>query len=478
MSGRTISRVKRGTKSRVRRESQWLRIEREIQREIDDRVLHPHDRLQSEKTLAMQYGVGLHDVRKALKSLQAKGSIYAKVRSGMYVAEAVAGVQEPAIEEGFHAFDISQGAVCHLKFLVTGWTTRSKAMWERLCRNASAIHPTLSLEPLFPRTAEDFNLLFPRCDLSILSVSDRLLLNGNRRAALLDRSDIAGLSIADRYVAAASAGGDKFLGVPLSGTFLVGGIQEALTPPPVRRMLAGARSWRDVVGILERSGKGKAAYFNLHPFYTLNLMQHLFHVGGSLVDPKTRKIKIGNPAFREELDYLDSVRGQVFRARDPVQQMSSGECRVFLEWTYLFHRNPSFAGLKPWLFPLGSQGKYLEGLNVCVISQDSHHPAECRKILHYLLSDPVQREIGQLSGEHSVSGNSAHRFEGYQENWRPTLSEMHERSQVFCEVVPGYIDFLHTVVHPLTARFYLGRITASELVEQVTEKGKSLQHKI
>ncbi len=464
--------------SRVRRESQWPRIEQEIRREIEIGVLRPHDRLRSEKILAHQYIVGLHDIRKALKSLQAKGMIYAKPRSGMYVAEVVGGVlpENAGASEGFHAFEISQGAVCHLKFLVTGWTTRNKAMWERICRNVSAVHPTLSLEPLFPSSGKDFELMSPSCDLSILSVSDGLLQAGHRRVVSLDRSEIANLSIADRYLAAVSTAGGKILGVPLSGTFLVGGINEALTPLPVQRMLGEARSWRDVVGILDQNGKGEspAAYLNLHPFHTLNLMQHLFHIGGSLVDPITREITIGSQLFIEELHYLEAMREKVFRARDPVQHLATGECSVYLEWTYMFHRNPAFVGLKPWLFPLGSQGKYLEGLNVCTLSQDTLHPEECRHILQYLLSDPVQREIGQVSGEHSVSGNSLNRFAGYPENWRRTLCAMYERSQVFCEIVPGYINFLNTVVIPLTARFYLGKISANELVDQMNDKGRLL----
>lgn len=460
--------------SRIRRENEWKRIEQEIQREIATGILHPHDRLRSEGVLARQYKVGLYAVRQALKNLKKRGLLYSKPRSGMYVAEGgptMLAVASEA-EEGLHAFEIIHGSTCRLRFIVTNWASRNKAMWERICRDVSAIHPALSVEPVFPRSARDFDVEFSRSDLAIMGVTDGRLQSGVPQVALLDQAEMESFPIADRYIAATGNGEGKFFGVPFSTTFLVGVINDRLLSLTAQRMLQGARSWSEVLEMLRGASVEcpQAAYLNFHPVYTLNFLQHLTHVGGAIVNPATAAIRLQEPAFHDALAELDALREKVFQ-RQGDATLDVDNCMTCLEWTYMFQRNPAFRNLKPWLFPLGRQGNYMEGLNICVISQVTPYPAECHKVLHYLLSDPVQREIEHVSGEHPVSRNISNPFGGYDERWRRVLSEMSERSQVFHTIVPGFIDFIQTIFSPAMAQFYTGQSTVSETIGKIVDKG-------
>jgi hypothetical protein len=110
-------------------------------------------------------------------------------------------------------------------------------------------------------------------------------------------------------------------------------------------------------------------------------------------------------------------------------------------------------------------------LNFGAISHTTPYPEECRKFLHYLVSDPVQGQLAKMIGEHPVSSQVADPFAGYNENWKRVLTSVKQRSQLCREYTPGYADFMDLIFCPLAERFFYGEINARDLLARLEERG-------
>jgi hypothetical protein len=110
-------------------------------------------------------------------------------------------------------------------------------------------------------------------------------------------------------------------------------------------------------------------------------------------------------------------------------------------------------------------------LNFGAISHTTPYPEECRKFLHYLVSDPVQGQLAKMIGEHPVSSQVADPFAGYEENWKRVLTSVKQRSQLCREYTPGYAEFMDLIFCPLAERFFYGEINARDLLARLDERG-------
>ena len=298
------------------------RLEQDIQRKIEAGVLKPRDRLQSETQLAVVYGIGLYHVRVALRGLKKSGYLNSRAKSGFFVAETTPRGSAKTAGGGFHALDVVHTATCTLTFVISGWNDGNRAMWERICRNVSRIHPRLAVQPVFPANGHEYDQRRLSCDVFITHATDKAVSDAyeSDRADvdLLARSDIAGLPVEAKYLRAVTRG-EEAVGVPLCGTLIMGGLNPDALSPKAQTALLKARSWDAVFGVLTSADGSQTGLtgINLHAWHTLNVHHYLTHCAGSLVDPDTGAIQIRRPEFREALECLAAYRNRAFRAGDP-----------------------------------------------------------------------------------------------------------------------------------------------------------------
>lgn len=461
--------------SRAAGDCAWRRVERLIRTDIQSGALSPFDRLRSEKDMAAEHGVGLSAVRRALQDLKAAGLVVTKPKSGVFVADPprLSRAQAHNVGAGLNVFDIIHHTTCNLRFTVAAWHPNNRAAWERVCRDATQLHPHLTIHPCFPETERDYSQACLESDVFMAAILDPSLHDGTRGdIEWLDPSELDGLPLESRHVAAMTMGG-KVIGMPLSGTLLVGGINRARVTSDAERELRAARSWHEALPLLVSLGRPSSgqAGFNLQPTYTLNLYHYLSHVGGSLVDAADRRILLGRPDFRQALDALEALRPAIAKPPADLACWRPSDCCAYFDLTYQFSRLPSMQNLAPWVFPLGETGTYLENTNLAVISSATPYPEEARDFLRHLVSEPVQRALTALPGEHPVSTGIVDPFAAYPADWRQALREFQKRSTVSSEMVPGYSAFIATILMPLSGRFLRGELDAATLIRAVEERG-------
>ena len=456
------------------RANTWKRIAEAIRRDIVSGVLAPHDRLKSERALAADHHAGVRAVRLAVQSLKTEGVLYSRPRSGVFVADSTTAAPEAATP-GLHAMDLVYRGVCRLRFLILGWNAGNKADWEELCRNVTRAHPHLAVQPLFPASERDNAYWRRHADVFVVSALDSILSGSSPLIERLSRSEAAAFPLSERYRRVVERE-DGLAGIPISGTLLTGGINPAV-PPETRRALSGARSWEEALELLAgvHAAQPELTGLNFHSGRTLNLHQHLLHAGGRLVDPVSRRLRIGEPVFRRALEALESSRGRAYPAYDPQAPMPDPEsCAVYLDWTFSFPRKSALLRFEPWLFPLGPGGACMEGVNIGVISGTTPYPEECRRFLRYLLSDPAQRMLTRAPGEHPVSVDAVDPFAAYEPGWKRVLTATLERSEPGYEYTPGYAEFLETIMYPLAHRFCAGEYDAGGWIAELEERGNRL----
>lgn len=452
------------------------RIEQDILSKMESGVLKPNDRLQSETQLAALYGIGLYDVRLALRRLKKQGYLHSRAKSGVFVAETAPGGFSKTVDGGFHALDITHEPTCTLSFVISGWTDANRSMWERICRNVSRSHPKLAVQPVFPANGDEYRRRCLSCDVFVAPATDRIICpahDGERvEVAFLDRAEIAGLPVEAKYLKAVTRG-EKAVGVPLCGTLIMGGLNSNVRPTQTTDSLLKARSWDSVFGLLATVGGPQAGRtgINLHAHRTLSIKHYLTHRAGPLVDPVTGAIRIRRPEFREALESLAEFRNKAFYAEDPEMDANPESYAAYAGWTFRYARHPELLGFTPWLLPLGDEGAYVEGLNIAAISRHSAHPEESRKLLFHLLSDAVQRELALVPGEHPVSSNVAP-FAGFESKWKTVLEGMKARSSLSCDSLPGFWEFVGLDYDPAATQFFRGELGAAELIERVDARAK------
>jgi len=452
------------------------RIAQDIRSKIEAGILNPGDRLQSESQLAATYSVGLYDVRLALRALKDNGHLEARPKSGVFVAEAFPGIYSKTAGGGFHALDVVNSASCALSFVISGWTDANRAMWERICRNLSRVHPQLSVDPVFPANGDEYRRRRLSCDVFVAPSTEQVICDAydleRTTVELLERSELAGLPVEAKYLQAVTRGG-KAVGVPLCGTLIIGGLNPDGLPSQTRDSLLKACSWDAVFGLLEKVGGPQAGRtgINLHAHHTLSLKHYLTHRAGPLVDPVTGALRIRRPEFREALESLAAFRNRAFHTDDPEADATPESYAAYAGWTFLYARHPELLGFTPWLLPLGEEGTYVEGLNVAAISRHTAHPAESRKLLFYLLSDDVQRELAMVPGEHPVSSNVAP-FAGFEAKWRALLETVKARSSLYYDYLPGFWEFMGLDYDPAATQFFRGELSAAEIIDRVDARAK------
>lgn len=462
--------------ARVLRDRAWTRIEEDLRKKIEQGVLKPNDQLRSEPQLMAEYGVGIYDVRKALRRLRQAGLLFSVRRSGVFVADREGrSAAASSRNEGFNVFEIPHGAVCSLSFLIGEWRSESRQVWEEICRGFSAEHPNLNVTPLFPSSTAQYNQYRQRADVFLSG-----LLNGSLHLApeqtltLLSRSEMEAWPLDRRYVDAVSFG-DKALGVPVTGTLLAGGINQARTPRDTQGLLLRARSWDEVLWALARARDRDPSLtgLNLHHWWVHSLLEYLMHTAGQLVDAKSGEFLADRARFRRALDSLVLYRDRAFASGiGSEDRLAPDSCCAYISWTSLLARNPGTLRFKPWLFPLGRNGTYLETINLCAISKDTDYPEESRRLLEYMLSEQVQKRFTALPGEHPLRYTIKDRFGGFSHEWRRVLSSGLERSSIYFQPVPGMNAFIHSVFAPLGKRFFYGEIGAGDMIGELSEQGR------
>ena len=72
-----------------------------IRKDIEDGVVHPHDRLPSKRTLARNLGVALVTVESAYAQLMAEGYLYTEPRRGYFACDILSPTAVPKRSSGF-----------------------------------------------------------------------------------------------------------------------------------------------------------------------------------------------------------------------------------------------------------------------------------------------------------------------------------------------------------------------------------------
>jgi hypothetical protein len=459
---------------RVARATSWRRIEEDIRLDVQAGVMKPNDRLRSQEDLAAEYGIGLHGVRLAIQSLKGAGFLYSRPKSGVYVAPpgGAAPGRAPG-GNGLHVFDIVSRADRELTFVIAGWHDGNRAMWERICRDASHEIPGVRVTPLFPANPTEYDAAIRRCDVFTSTPWDRKLFRGQRGLIEpIHPSEFRDLPLAEAHIRPVMLGGNA-VGLPFFGTLFFGAIHPSL-PAVTQRLLADAESWTELMPRLEkvRADHPRLNGVNLHWWCVMNLYQHLRHVGGELVSEK-EEIQIGRADFREALESVEKHRGRAFPAgAGAASQVDPTLCCTCVVGTYTFPRRPELADFIPWLFPVGRHGSYQEGMGMGVISGTTPYPDECRQLLRHLLSDRAQGALAATPGEHPLSLNVRDRFAGYPAKWKRLLNEVKERSTISNDVTPGYHEFMDGAFFPLAERFFRGELGAGDFVKQFKERGR------
>ncbi|MDD5706448.1 MAG: winged helix-turn-helix domain-containing protein, partial [Kiritimatiellae bacterium] len=277
---------------RVVHETASRRLDEDIRRSLQTGVLKPNDRLRSHEALAAEYGIGLHVVRQTIKSLKAAGYLYSKPKSGVYAAPP--GAREPGGAtngNGLHVFDIVSRGDRELTFLIAGWHDGNRAMWQRICRDASGELPGVLVKPLFPATPNEYDAAIRHCDVFMSTPWDRQLFRGQRGPIEpIAPSEFRNLPLDEAHIRPVMLG-ENAVGIPLFGTLFFGAIHPSLATA-TQRMLATASSWTELMPLLARvhAERPDLNGLNLHCRYVLTLYQYLRHVGGELVDGRAEML--------------------------------------------------------------------------------------------------------------------------------------------------------------------------------------------
>ena len=75
-----------------------------IKKDIEDGIVHPHDRLPSKRTLARNLGVALITVESAYAQLMAEGYLYAEPRRGYFACDILSQPQPQNARRDFSDF--------------------------------------------------------------------------------------------------------------------------------------------------------------------------------------------------------------------------------------------------------------------------------------------------------------------------------------------------------------------------------------
>jgi hypothetical protein len=256
---------------------------------------------------------------------------------------------------------------------------------------------------------------------------------------------------------------------------LTGFLNTRLLPDRFIEPLETAENWQAVFEILQDAAQERPGSrpLNLHPIWTFNLNQYLTITAGGLLGETGDRIDLQRPAARNALETLDHFfERAAARPAESDERPDLASCLAVM--AYSFHtsieckQRPSW---KPWRYPLGESGRYLEGLNIGFANRGSAHPEETRRFLMHLATAQTQDWFTRSEREQPVSARLADPLKAYAADEKKILEAMRMKSVVFGERVPGLVRVAEAIVPPLSRHWMAGRMSTDEFCRLVQERG-------
>lgn len=455
-----------------------------LKAQIEAGQLRPGERVLAERKLAQKYDVPLHTVRLALGVLKQEGAVYSRPKSGLYVADTTTSTaarsasevwtltKNDASVDGFSLLDSSEMMARDLHFLVGSWDRFNRGAWEQVCRTYSAAQSDVYVEPAFADGRRAYQRLRPWSD-SFISTHVEVCKRSQPQTQIepIDTDQLRSLGLESRYIEAVDDGQGQSIGVPVSAAMMIGLLNTRLIPDRLIQPLIDADSWSVVFELLTEavSHCPGCCPLNIHSTSTFNVHQYLTIAAGGML--RGDRIDLRPAPVRRALDQLDHFLDRTdSRPAPDAGRPAQQSCLVDLDFTSSRWYPPG-EGWRPWRYPLGEEGGYLEGINIGFVNRVSPHGTEACDFLLHLASVPVQRQITQSPREQTVSTDVELPAKFYSDSTWQVITDMRRRSTVFREWTPGYARMIGNVLIPLSAQWLAGNMSTQAFCDAVEDQG-------
>ncbi len=434
-----------GTRTRPRAGNSSGLIMADLREQITRGELRPHERLLPEKEMAAHYATTLYQVRAAVRGLTREGWLYAKRRSGVFVAdrEAAAGERAAAPDSGsqsaeedsqpYLTLDMITRGRRELSVVFSSWNPDTRSRWEEICVRTMNADLPFVLRPVFPGTAGEYNRLCAGSDLFFTTVN-WIMEEPLRRELVLPVPRDVFHALPLRPKCEDAVRHDRsLLGVPVFTTMLVGAMNTARLTLGEQRMILRCKDWPGLLRLLAELAdrKGGAVPLNLNRSRTLN-PGHYLAMAGDGRDPYGYEFDAGRSerhayprADQDALRALEPIR-EYLTARFESSPLPSAEacaeaCLVYFDFTYVLPGFNRLECFRPWVFPLSRKGRYVESHGIVCVGAKTAHPELCWDAVRFLLSDFVQDGYAETMGEFPASTRVKNPYAAYPREWRKVL---------------------------------------------------------
>jgi ABC-type glycerol-3-phosphate transport system substrate-binding protein len=452
-----------------------------LKNEISTGELQKNARIPSENKLAKACSVGVYDARKAVNILKEQGVLYSLPKSGVYVSEKSitsnnnlnCRMPNSSRSDGFHIFEHARLVKPKLNFLISGWDSYTKLVWEEIFKIVNLQNKNFSATPVFPNNAQEYLHTAGTCDLFMTTPGNYYNGNGNFPESLkYPEGFFDNKNIIEKYKTAVFTDG-KITSCPFACSMICGGINtEVLSRNEIKKIIS-VESWKEAMEIFPSLENNHPNHFgsNIDWVFTPNVRHILYMQNGVFADFAKKKIKF-NAKHIEVLEAIEKYSNTKKELLNYSLEMDNKKFCTWTEYTCVWMRKNRMKNFIPWQLPLGEDGGYPEGLDSIFINANTKHKQEALAMTESMISIEVQNLVENIRGEHSVRDDVVNRFGGYPSDWRKTIKNMTENGIVDSEFFTGYQPFINSTFSPLSQKLFNKEITAESFIEYAIKAAK------